>query len=131
MTIHYVDASAWVKLIYEESETEAMLDHLEFVGAQSGRFVSCYLLATELNRSAVRLRVSPKGVFDALCEVTLLMPSSSTFDLAGRLPGENLRSLDALHVASAIESGADAFLTYDMRQAEAANDAGIAVISPK
>lgn len=131
MIAHYVDASAWVKLIYEEAETDALLDHVELVKSTQGRFVSSHLLATELRRAAIRLHVPLEGVLDALGEVELVLPDRSTFDLAGSLPGDALRSLDALHVAAAVESGAITFVTYDARQATAAADAGIRVISPK
>jgi len=129
--LHYADTSAWLKLVAEEAETEAMLDHLAEVRGAGGSFISSQLLMTEMHRAARRLDVTPVGVQDALGEILLLLPSLETFRLAGRIPGENLRALDALHIAAAIESGADVFLTYDIRQAEAANEAGIAVISPK
>jgi hypothetical protein len=46
--------------------------------------------------------------------------------------GPRLRSLDAIHLASALRIGADleAFVTYDVRQAEAARTAGLTVLTP-
>jgi len=43
-----------------------------------------------------------------------------------------LRSLDAIHLASALTLGdeLDAFVTYDARQADAARAAGLTVESP-
>ncbi len=43
-----------------------------------------------------------------------------------------LRTLDAIHLASALDMGADleAFVTYDARLAAAARDAGLTVVSP-
>lgn len=130
MIVHYVDTSAWLKLIHDEDETEAMLDHLAKIQNAEGTFASSYLLATELERTGRRLGVTRASINDALREIDLLGPTEDTFQLAGRLPGENLRSLDALHIAAAIETGADAFVTYDVRQAEAANEAGFDIISP-
>ncbi len=49
---------------------------------------------------------------------------------AGLLPGANLRSLDALHLAAAVALGVDAILTYDLRMAEAAGELGVPVIAP-
>jgi predicted nucleic acid-binding protein len=46
------------------------------------------------------------------------------------LPGRNLRSLDALHVAAALRVGADVMITYDTRQADAAGASGLRVESP-
>jgi len=109
--LHYADTSAWLKLVAEEAETEAMLDHLAEVRGAGGSFISSQLLMTEMHRAARRLDVTPVGVQDVLGEILLLLPSMETFRLAGRIPGENLRALDALHIAAAIESGADVFLT--------------------
>ncbi len=52
------------------------------------------------------------------------------FRQAGLLPGANLRSLDALHLAAAVQAGADAMVTYDERQAEACRTIGLPTISP-
>ncbi|MGH3457906.1 type II toxin-antitoxin system VapC family toxin [Aeromicrobium sp.] len=130
MTVHYADTSAWVKLIYSEAETDAMLDHLEDVRDSDGRFVSSELLATELHRTGRRLGVRAAGIRDALSELELVLPTHETFAAAGQLAGEVLRTLDALHVATALEAGASAFVTYDSRQAAAAEEAGLSVISP-
>lgn len=130
MIVHYADTSAWLKLVYEEDETEAMLDHLCAIQGGGGRFASSRLLVTELHRAGRRLGVTSAGINDALREIDLLLPTEQTYQLAGRLPGASLRSLDTLHLASAIEAQADAFITYDDRQAEAATDAGIDVLRP-
>lgn len=49
---------------------------------------------------------------------------------AGLLPGEQLRFLDAVHLASAIAIAVDVLVTYDLRMAEAARAAGLVVIAP-
>ena len=51
---------------------------------------------------------------------------------AARLEPPALRTLDAVHLASALELGADleAFVTYDARLAAAARGAGLTVVSP-
>lgn len=46
------------------------------------------------------------------------------------LPGDSLRSLDALHLAAAVRLGADVVLTYDARMIGAATELGFAVVSP-
>lgn len=130
MSLHYVDASSWSKLISDEAESEAMLDHLEEIQSSGGRFISSYLLTTELHRAAIRLGIPAAGVIDALEEVDLRLPDRGTFELAGRLSGLHLRSFDAIHVATAIDVQADAFVTYDARQALAATEAGLDVIAP-
>ena len=54
------------------------------------------------------------------------------FERAATLDPDALRSLDAIHLASAMELGdeLDEIVTYDARLAEAARSYGIAVISP-
>lgn len=128
--LHYADTSAWLKLVHEEVESEPMLDLLDDVRSGGGRFVASHLLATELNRAARRLEVTSAAINQALAEIDLVMPTAQTYSLAGRLPGVTLRPLDALHLASAIETRADAFVTYDERQAIAAVDAGLSVLQP-
>lgn len=60
----------------------------------------------------------------------LLRVDDEVLDLAGRLTPAALRSLDALHVASAIRARADVLVTYDARMADAARAAGVVVIAP-
>ena len=64
--------------------------------------------------------------------IQLLKLGTGVFDLAARLGPAHLRSLDALHLASALELGSDlqAIVTYDKRLAEAALLNAIAVVSP-
>ncbi len=57
------------------------------------------------------------------------MPAS-LFREAGLLPGERLRSLDALHLAAAVRIGVDRLLTYDARMGTAARELGLAVLAP-
>jgi len=49
---------------------------------------------------------------------------------AGLLPGANLRTPDALHLAVAVRIGVDAVVTDDARMAQAARDVGLAVRAP-
>ena len=51
---------------------------------------------------------------------------------AAVLPGKHLRSLDALHLATARMLGQTLtqFITYDKRLARAARDAGLPVVTP-
>lgn len=128
--LHYADTSAWLKLVHDEAETEAMLDHLAEVQGSGGQFIASQLLVTELNRAARRLSVTSAAVNDALGEISLVLPTAQTYSLAGRIPGESLRSLDSLHLAAAIETHVDAFVTYDARQAAAAVDAGFDLVQP-
>lgn len=127
---HYLDTSALVKLVVAEAETPALRAWLE---SNSPVAVTSDLTRTELFR-AVR-RVDPsrsahaRSVLDALIIISL---TSHIFDAAGLLDPVVLRSLDAVHLAAALELGddLDALVTYDDRMGEAARSLGIRVLSP-
>ena len=60
------------------------------------------------------------------------MVDARVFDAAGTLPGSSLRSLDALHLATAQQLGDDlaGVVTYDERQADAARALPLEVKAP-
>lgn len=125
----YLDTSALVKLVVAEPESDALRTWL----VQQADPVTSDLARTELAR-AVR-RVAPdlmpaaRGVLDVL---TILTLDAEIFEAAGRLDPAELRSLDAVHLASALSLGDDltAVVTYDDRQAAAATAYGVSVIAP-
>jgi len=127
---HYIDTSALVKLVAAEAETEALRS---WIGIEGSDLVSCDLARAELLR-AVR-RAAPDRVVLAravLDSITLISVAASTFDAAGRLDPAILRTLDAVHIAAALELGDDlaGIVTYDNRLAGAARANGIAVVAP-
>jgi predicted nucleic acid-binding protein len=129
LTLHYVDSSAWAKLLVDEPESSALVRWVdERLGAQD-QFVSSHLIVTELHRLAGRVGAAATDVSAALSVVNLALPDPTTFRTAGLLPG-SLRSLDALHVASALELGTESFVSYDERQLAAAESVGIRTESP-
>jgi predicted nucleic acid-binding protein len=67
-----------------------------------------------------------------LARVDLLRINDRVLDAAGLLAPADLRSLDAIHLASADQFSSDlrAFVTYDERLATAARDRGFRVIRP-
>jgi len=133
--LHYLDASALVKLVVREPETEPLRSRID--GCD---LVSSELVLTEVPRAIRRAaeqiaRADSElmlEVADAvLSEVALLAADRSVLLAAGALDAPGLRSLDAIHVASAMAAmPIDVFVTYDERQAEAARATGLAVLSP-
>lgn len=69
---------------------------------------------------------------DLLRTVVLLPITRSVKDEAGALPPSSLRSLDAIHLATALEIRSDltGLLTYDNRLGEAAVNAGLTLTTP-
>jgi len=127
---YYLDTSALVKLVVREAETEALRSWL---AAAPREPVACDLVRTELMRS-VR-RAAPNLVVRArlvLDSVTLTEVTTAVFEAAGRLDPEVLRTLDAIHVAAALDLGDDlqGLVTYDERLAVAAEANGISVVAP-
>lgn len=124
----YLDASAVVKLVDREAESDALRRYL--IDQPDGRAVSCALVETEARRAAMRKGVSQAQVTAVLDRLDLADIDRALLTEAGLLPGPHLRALDALHIAAAIRSGESAFVTYDERQAHAARECGLHVISP-
>ena len=128
--MHYLDTSAAVKLVVVEKGTTALRRWLR---SRDDRIVSSDLLRTELLRvtrgAAPDQVVQARAVLDSLILVAM---STSVFERAAMLEPEVLRSLDALHLAAALELGDDleGMVTYDDRLASGANVLGIRVVAP-
>ncbi|MBO0898919.1 type II toxin-antitoxin system VapC family toxin [Cellulomonas sp. zg-ZUI222] len=127
---YYLDTSALVKLVVDEGETAALREWWRSHGTTP---VSCDLARTELmravRRAAPEAAVQVHAVLDALVLVSV---TARVFDAAGRLEPTTLRSLDAIHLAAALELGDDleGIVTYDERLAEAATSYGVPVVAP-
>ncbi len=126
----YIDTSALVKLVVAETETAPLQDWAE---REQRDLIACDLARTELRR-AVR-RVAPDRVTRAravLDSITLTAVTLAIFEEAGRLDPAALRTLDAIHLASALDLGDDleGLVTYDDRLAAAAQANGVTVVAP-
>ncbi len=130
MTTAYVDASAWCKLLVEEAETVELSAFVDSSLASGDLLVSSALLLAEVLRMARRFGVDPVVAMTALGQVSLFVPGVEIFRQAGMLEGPTLRTPDALHVAACLSIQAHVFVSYDARQIDAANAAGIPTISP-
>ncbi|MEO7126526.1 MAG: type II toxin-antitoxin system VapC family toxin [Nakamurella sp.] len=128
MSCWYLDTSAALKLLVDESESSALAHAIE---SHQPEALACYLLETELRRAALRYpSLTQDDVRTLLDGVSLYAVPPSLFRQAGLLPGENLRSLDALHLSAALRLGVDEFVTYDTRMIVAARAVGMSVLSP-
>ena len=126
----YVDTSALVKAVVAEEHSDAFRTWYSGV---STPLVTSDLTRTELTRAVRRAdparAVRARAVLDAL--VILTMPTE-LFAQAARLDPATLRTLDALHVACALNLGDDleAVVAYDERLIEAAQAYGVQTITP-
>jgi predicted nucleic acid-binding protein len=124
----YLDSSAIVKLVLTERESGA----LRAVLASAPSRVSCTLARVEVVR-AVRDK-GPRVVATArrvLEGVDLIELDNELLEFAADL-AEPLRSLDAIHVAAAMELGdqLEALVTYDAQMTRAAESLGLPVLAP-
>jgi len=128
--ISYLDTSAALKLLVDETESAALTGQLVALPADH-RLVASWLLHTELHCAANRhpKEIQPVAVGVVLDVVTLVDLTRGDLLTAGTLPG-GLRSHDAVHLAVALRLGADEMITYDDELAAAATAAGLAVARP-
>jgi predicted nucleic acid-binding protein len=125
----YVDSSAVVKLVAQEKESAALRRYLH----RHQPLVSSALARTEVLRALLPLgeRAVERGR-DALGRIELIRVSDRILAAAGILPPFHLRSLDAIHLATATAVRADLarLCTYDERLATAATASGWKVVAP-
>lgn len=129
-TLLYLDASALVKLVVVEAESDALTS---FLGDWSS-WVSSALAVVEVGRAARRASEDPavhRRAEEVVAALGLVPVDVELLRRASVLDG-GIRSLDAVHLASALSLGADlgAMVVYDRRLADAAAAAGVRVASP-
>ena len=123
-----MDSSAAAKLVSAEAETSALQEFLSEVG--DVQILASVLLETELRRTASRQRASQSEVSAVLSGIDLLAAPRGLFHEAGLLPVPGLRSLDAIHLATALRIEATVLVTYDRRLGDAAEALGIPTVAP-
>ena len=135
MALFYADASALVKLVRDEPESDVLRTFLADADLVSSELVLTEVprairrAAAEDPRLALGLLMARAG--DLIDAVGLLPVDRALLLAAGALAEPALRALDAIHIASATDlSPLDGFVTYDERQAAAARLAGLRTLSP-
>lgn len=128
MNLAYVDASALVKLILDEVDAGAM--RRWYVEADR---IACSVIGAIETRRAVARKVERSERVDlVLRSVVTLEVDAVVTATASRVMPIGLRTLDAIHIATALALGSelDAFVTYDDRLADAARAVGLPVVRP-
>jgi uncharacterized protein len=132
VSLYYADTSAVIKLLVEETHSKAFAafydDHAD------AEWVSSALLRIEVTRAVTRvLPALLPDARDLLTAFSYIAIDEEIVDAAMSEPDRGLRSLDAIHLATArmLAPELDALVTYDERLIRAATDAGLATASPE
>lgn len=125
----FLDSSAVTKLVVAEPESAALTERL------AGQvLVGSALLVTEVSRAVHRTlgRAHDAVLDDVLGMIDLVTVDRSVLSAAAELEPASLRTLDAVHLASALLLGnrLDVLIGYDDRLLDAARAAGLAVERP-
>jgi uncharacterized protein len=126
----YLDSSAVVKLARHEPETGALR---AWIAANPQPLAASALARTEAARALRRTEPAALPVLRAVLAVLHQSPvTDAILDAAAALPGPALRSLAAIHLATAEELAPVLtwFVAYDKRLAEHARSRGLPVAAP-
>ena len=127
----YLDSSALLKLLFQEAESHALELWLSARGDVPK--VSSELAQVEVVRACRRLDATTvPAARRLLAQLDLIPLAGAVIEQACDVGSETLRSLDALHLASALTIGADlsAFVVYDHRLTARAVEAGLPILRP-
>lgn len=127
----YLDSSALVKLVVLEPESAALREVLKGHAAR----LSSGLAEVEVPRALRRAgygAAEQRRAGELLARIALVDVDRAILRAAAAIAPSNLRSLDAIHLATALSLGQDlaGIITYDQRLAEAAIGADLEVWAP-
>ena len=125
----YLDSSALVKLAVREPESAALRQFIR----RRRPLISSALARTEVARALLSL--GPQAIQrgeSVLARIDLVRVNDRILNNAGAMLPVDLRSLDAIHLATAQHLGADLarIVTYDDRLENAAENLGLTVARP-
>ena len=127
--VTYVDSSAIVKLVVAEPESSALRKFLK----QREPLVSSALARVEVMRALLPAgnAVTRRG-HEVLRRIDLIRINDRVLDTASAIEPYELRTLDAIHLATVGRFGdtLEQIVTYDQRMAAAAQLSGWTVVAP-
>lgn len=129
MAATYLDSSAIVKLAVREPETDALRRHLR----RRRTLITSALARTEVLRALLPAGEGAVATGQrVLSRLDFVRVNDQVLGGAGVLLPFELRSLDAIHLATAERIGRDLgeIVTYDQRMALAAQEMGFKISSP-
>ena len=128
--VTYVDSSALVKLAVREPESQALRRHL----VRRGSLACSALARVEVARALMSLgEHAIRRGDEVLSRIDLVRINDRVLRAAAALMPAELRSLDAIHLATAQQFGGELhrIVTYDNRMATAAETLGWRVEQPR
>lgn len=132
MTRYYLDASALVKLGVVEPQSDALRRRLDGYSALFTSRLSAVEVPRAIERKGSGTTAAVRRIEDVVEGVSIIELDEGLARAASQLAPPTMRSLDAIHLASAlsIRTELDAFVTYDVRLGEAARSLGLSVVAP-
>ncbi|MGF2949766.1 type II toxin-antitoxin system VapC family toxin [Microbacterium alcoholitolerans] len=136
MTRVYLDSSALIKRIFDERESLALRDALTDAEQQGVHLVTSALARVEVGRVArTRIdadlpRVVGMAATEAMDGISTAHLTRTVMDSARIIGPPVLRTLDAIHLATAVALSVDEIWTYDIRMAQVAEELGIPAVMP-
>ena len=132
----YLDSSALVKRSVTETQSEQLRETIDQLQRLGDELSSSSVSWIEVNR-VLRSRLETEHparivelVESALSGVDEVPLGSVVASLARRIGSPKMRSLDAIHLATASVIDADVVVAYDRRMLSVASEMGFATLSP-
>ncbi|MET9314398.1 type II toxin-antitoxin system VapC family toxin [Kribbella sp. NPDC003505] len=130
----YFDSSALIKRVVAEDESDDLVEFLDSRYEQGDVLASSSLAWVEVSRVVLARVRKPADAGDliegAMSGIDERPMTGEVVSVARRIEPLNLRSLDALHLATAVLIDADLVVTYDDRLTDACRRNALAVASP-
>jgi predicted nucleic acid-binding protein len=127
----YLDSSALVKLVLPEAETGALLGALSDWPERISSTIAGVEVLRAVRRAGAGERVRERAE-RVISGIGLVRVDEAVLSGAARLEPAELRTLDAIHLATALSAGEDlgAMICYDDRLAQAAARLGVTMMAP-
>ena len=131
MTNYYLESSAAIKLFRDEPETEALTKWIRGLEPSESLMSSDIMRVELLGNLGSQSELLAHG-HALLREVTLVPVRKAVLDQAVLSMGLGLRTLDAIHHATALRMASDlaGVICYDKRLSTALENFGLRVICP-
>jgi PIN domain. len=132
----YFDSSALIKRAIREKESAGFIEAIDRWTSERAAMFSSTLAWIEVTRT-IRSRLDDEPpaeviqlIENAVAGIAECPITEQVSDIARRLGPSTLRSLDAIHLATATLVGADLVCAYDTRLLTSASELGFRTISP-